>query len=191
MVSPSSCQWALPCRTASSLGCTYNSGACCKGPSAGPVALVLWGNKNFLGKYFCGPSGHHSTGLPSSLAKLPLKPGWWQGMYAHSSRPNYRGQCISKAHLRPQRFQQKSQLVKPNEAGAMDESRSFLSRSSCACPEVSVRNLSRCPQKAPHLDTPSGNLRFCLVVRNPWRTHQHQCCCQEICKQDHVALQRL
>ena len=35
-------------------------------------------------------------------------------------------------------------------------SRGFLTHSSCMCPEVSVRSLSRCPQKAPHLDTPSG-----------------------------------
>lgn len=38
----------------------------------------------------------------------------------------------------------------------MDASGSFLSCCSCICPEVSVRSLSRCPQKAPHLDTPPG-----------------------------------
>lgn len=58
--------------TASSLEYTSNSGAGFKGPSAGLVASVSWGIKYFCGKFFCGPSGHHSTGVTASLAKLPL-----------------------------------------------------------------------------------------------------------------------
>lgn len=105
----------------------------------------------FTGKYFCGPSGHHGSGLPASLAKLVVG---GRGCRPTRQPPDCRGQGISKVRFRPQWFKKRSRLAKPNEAVAMGARRSFLTHSSCMFPEVSVRNLSRCLQKAPHLDTP-------------------------------------
>lgn len=173
MVSPSSCWWALPCCTASSLGHTSNSGAGFKGPSAGLVALVSWGIKYFYGKCSCGPSGHLGTGLSASLTKLPLWSQACDRRCVPSPQAQLEASVLVKASSDLKGFNKNlgwwSQMTQEQ---CMQGGAPWLSTAVCAL---------RCGRRShPIWTSHQIHLWFYLAVRNSWHPRHHQFCCQEM-----------